>query len=195
MENKNKKIYIIIIAVLSVVVALLVVLLLLRNNSDKNDEKETTETTNNILEYFTGGDEFVNDYYEDEYYEDDSIVYSEEELIYFEAENMLASGNKAKAAILFGQAANYGYSDARERSLLLWDEIADRKQSVSAGFYHTLGVNADGTVSAVGFNNEKQCNVFGWRDVVSVSFISWLPLFSWEFWASSEGLYAGYGTP
>ena len=41
--------------------------------------------------------------------------------------------------------------------------------AVSAGSYHTVGLKADGTVVAVGYNDNGQCDVDGWTDIVAVS--------------------------
>ena len=40
---------------------------------------------------------------------------------------------------------------------------------VAAGTHHTVGVKSDGTVVAVGNNDDGQCNVGGWTDIVQVA--------------------------
>ena len=40
---------------------------------------------------------------------------------------------------------------------------------ISAGLYHTVGVKTDGTVVACGDNDDGQCNVSVWRDMVAVA--------------------------
>ena len=40
---------------------------------------------------------------------------------------------------------------------------------VAAGDFHTVGVKADGTVVAVGMNDNEQCNVSGWTDITHVA--------------------------
>ena len=35
--------------------------------------------------------------------------------------------------------------------------------------YHTVGLKADGTVLAVGYNNYGQCNVSSWSGIVQVT--------------------------
>jgi alpha-tubulin suppressor-like RCC1 family protein len=40
---------------------------------------------------------------------------------------------------------------------------------ITAGGDHTAGLKADGTVVAVGSNDEGACNVSGWRDIVAVA--------------------------
>ena len=41
--------------------------------------------------------------------------------------------------------------------------------SLTAGGYHTVGLQSDGTVVAVGKNDEDQCGVGGWKDIVAVA--------------------------
>jgi len=40
---------------------------------------------------------------------------------------------------------------------------------VAAGGLHTVGLQSDGTVVAVGWNNNGQCNVTGWTGIVQVA--------------------------
>ncbi|GEM_PF-4206681 len=47
--------------------------------------------------------------------------------------------------------------------------INTRYGSISAGGYHTIGLKEDGTVLAVGNNDNGQCNVEQWKDIVSIS--------------------------
>ena len=85
---------------------------------------------------------------------------------YAEAEQMLAGGQKAEAALAFGRLA--GYKDAGLRSRELWNAFAVR-ETVSVGSYHTVGLKSDGTVVAVGYNKYGQCDVSNWTDIVAVS--------------------------
>lgn len=41
--------------------------------------------------------------------------------------------------------------------------------AISAGDNHTVGLKADGTVAAVGNNDDSQCAVSGWTDIVAIS--------------------------
>ena len=91
---------------------------------------------------------------------------SPEEEAYLQAESLLAEGKLGEAAIAFGKLS--GFSDARERSFAIWEQITAR-DTVSAGGAHTVGLRADGTVVAVGDNGRGQCNVSGWTDVVSIA--------------------------
>jgi len=89
-----------------------------------------------------------------------------EEEAYLHAEALLAEGKLGEAAIAFGKLS--GFSDARERSFAIWDKIAVR-DTLFAREYHTIGLRADGTVVAVGYNYNGQCNVSVWTDVVAIA--------------------------
>lgn len=41
--------------------------------------------------------------------------------------------------------------------------------TISAGEDHTVALKSDGTVTAVGRGNDKQCSVYDWTDIVAVS--------------------------
>ena len=85
---------------------------------------------------------------------------------YIEAEQLQEQGKTAEAAIAFGRIA--GYKDAQERSLALWNDVAQR-DSIGAGDFHTIGLKTDGTVCAVGRNTDGQCDVSDWTDIIAVS--------------------------
>ena len=85
---------------------------------------------------------------------------------YAAAEALANHGEKGKAAIAYTKLGDYG--DAKERSRQLWSEAAQR-DTVSAGDCHTVGLKADGTVVAVGSNEDGQCNISGWTDIVAIS--------------------------
>ena len=91
---------------------------------------------------------------------------SPEEAAYLEAGQLLADGETAQAAMAFGKLGDY--RDARERSFAIWAEIA-RRETISAGNTHTVGLKADGTVVAVGNNDYGQCDVVSWQDCVAIS--------------------------
>lgn len=66
---------------------------------------------------------------------------------YVTAEKLLAEGKKAEAAMMFGSAGNY--SDARERSFALWDEVANRDTLAAGGSNH-VGESFFGGISKTG---------------------------------------------
>ena len=82
------------------------------------------------------------------------------------AEQLQKNGETAKAAIAFGKLGDY--RDSSERSQVLWDVVAVR-DTVSAGGAHTVGLKSNGTVLAVGDNDDGACDVSDWTDVVAVS--------------------------
>mgnify|MGYP004467647839 CR=1 FL=1 len=86
------------------------------------------------------------------------------------AQSLLAAGDNISAAIAFGQAGDY--QDAKQQSMDLWNTFAVR-ETVGAGDSHTVGLKADGTVVAVGYNNHHQCEVDDWQDIVAVSAGGW----------------------
>lgn len=100
----------------------------------------------------------------------DEVPEDSNQVSYSQAELLLASGDKAGAAIAFGKIADY--KDARERSFALWGEVAGRS-TLSAGYWHAVGLKADGTVVATGRNDEGQCDVSDWADIVAVSAGYW----------------------
>ena len=84
---------------------------------------------------------------------------------YLEAVMLMDERDTVQAAMAL---AKVDYKDSEERSKALWNEIAVR-ESVSAGFWHTVGLKPDGTVVAVGGNKYGECTVAGWKNIVSVS--------------------------
>ena len=88
------------------------------------------------------------------------------EAYYAQAESLLSAGKSKEAIVAFWASDNY--KDARDRVLPLWDEIAIRG-TVAAGISHTVGLKANGTVVAMGYNGEGQCDVDDWTDIVAIS--------------------------
>ena len=156
-EAKDRKIVITALAIAAVLVLFLVLLFAVIIPSVKYskalDLAESGEHEEAIALYIELGD-----------YKD-----SEEQIkkAYYEyAEELEAYGDFVNAIANFNKAGDY--SDARERSFALWDEVAVR-ETISAGRYHTVGLKSDGTVVAVGENDDGQCDVDGWTDIVAVS--------------------------
>ena len=87
-------------------------------------------------------------------------------LAYDKADTLAKDGEIAMAAIAFGKLDDY--NDARERSFELWDRIAVL-EPLSADRSHTVGLKADGSVVATGFNESGQCDVSNWTGIISVS--------------------------
>lgn len=81
---------------------------------------------------------------------------------YAEAYELEETGRIAEAAMAYYRLGE------RERSLALWDEAAVR-DSISAGYDHTVSIKADGTVVAVGNNEDGQCNTSAWKDIAAIS--------------------------
>ena len=87
------------------------------------------------------------------------------EAYYAQAESLLSAGKSKEAIVAFWASDNY--KDARDRVLPLWDEIAIR-DTVAAGIWHTVGLKANGTVVAMGYNDYGQCDVDDWTDIVAI---------------------------
>ena len=85
---------------------------------------------------------------------------------YAAAEELLAAGDYAGAAIAFSQAGDY--LDAPQRCMECWDAAAVR-ETVCAGAMQTVCLKSDGTVMAVGSNMYNQCDVSGWENIVAIS--------------------------
>ena len=85
---------------------------------------------------------------------------------YRQADLLVDEGKYAEAAMAFGKLGDY--SDARQRSMGIWDAIAKR-ETVSACSGHTIAVGEDGKVYAAGVNEVGQSNVSQWTDIVAVA--------------------------
>jgi len=48
-----------------------------------------------------------------------------------------------------------------------------RYEAVAVGWCRTIGLKSDGKVEAVGRNNEGECNVSVWQDIVAVASGDW----------------------
>ncbi|MBP3685368.1 MAG: TIR domain-containing protein [Oscillospiraceae bacterium] len=84
---------------------------------------------------------------------------------YDAAAALAESGETAKAAIAFGKLKSY--SDAQERSQELWAECG--KETISAGYYHTVGLRNDGTVVDVGSDEDGRRDTDHWKNIIEVS--------------------------
>ena len=76
------------------------------------------------------------------------------------------AGQPAAAAMSF--FAIKEHQDAAARAATLWGKLGIR-ETISAGVRHTVGLNENGTVAAVGDSGYGMCNVQGWTDIVAVS--------------------------
>ena len=47
--------------------------------------------------------------------------------------------------------------------------VRGNRNTIAAGYCHTVALKSDGTVVAAGANNYGQCNVSDWRDIVAIS--------------------------
>lgn len=84
---------------------------------------------------------------------------------YAAAETQLREGNIAEATIAFGALGDY--SDAKQRSMELWDETAER-HTISVG-EHSFAVKRDGTVVTTGNYAHDRYDVSDWSGLVALS--------------------------
>ena len=85
---------------------------------------------------------------------------------YQKGESLLTEKDSEAAAQAFASAV--GYQDALKRSYQIrYRDLHEGK--IAAGFAHTVGLKADGMVVAAGSNDDGQCNVRDWRDIVSIA--------------------------
>ena len=87
-------------------------------------------------------------------------------LNYNKAVSLMEDGKYYEAIAAFEALGDY--KDAQEHSFTLWVKMG-RHQTISAGFFHTVGLKSDGTVVAVGDNEYGQCDVSDWADIVAIS--------------------------
>jgi len=85
---------------------------------------------------------------------------------YEDAMALIDAGEYTKAAATLRELGNY--KDAESKARYAWAEAA-KQTTISTGYYHTVGLKADGTVVAVGANGSGQCNVADWTDIVAIS--------------------------
>jgi len=73
-----------------------------------------------------------------------------------------------KLLLELGADASQYHKDIEQRTEIRRG-ITKFQNCISAGYYHTIGLKADGTVVAVGNNDNDQCNTSSWRDIVAVA--------------------------
>lgn len=89
----------------------------------------------------------------------------ESQIQYVAAESLLAEGKIAQAAIAFNELGDY--QDAKERCRSAWDLIAKR-DVISAGQSHTVALKSDGTVFAIGDDEDGKCETSSWDNIIAV---------------------------
>ena len=98
---------------------------------------------------------------------------------YAKAEAMLAAKDYSGAITAFTALGDYRDSAARvneareKQKELRILRVENGKRSIAAGYFHTVGLRSDGTVVAVGRNEDGRCEVSGWTDIVAVAAGDW----------------------
>ena len=85
---------------------------------------------------------------------------------YNHAMNLMNSGDYQSAALIFGKLNHF--KDSEKQSYNCWAYVADR-DFIAGGDMHSLGLKSNGTVVATGRNNDGQCDVSLWTDIVAVA--------------------------
>ena len=89
---------------------------------------------------------------------------------YSAAEKMLAAEDYDGAIAAFTALGNYKDAAARaEDAAARQLEGKYARETIAAGWNHTVALRADGTVAAAGENGDGQCDVSDWTDIVAVS--------------------------
>ena len=134
-----------------------------RKKEMKNGKKNGTK---NGVELMNDGkyDEAIAAFEATNGYKDSSTQKSE---CYYQ-KALITEKNGSKTAIAMAYGAAGAYKDAKEKSFALWNKTVER-ETLSAGYEHTLGLRSDGTVAACGYNDDGRCDVSDWQDIVAVS--------------------------
>lgn len=85
---------------------------------------------------------------------------------YLKAEELLAQGDVAAAAIAFGKLGDV--LNARERSFELWDQVR-KYNTISASYQYTAVVCPDNTVKAYGDDLSAYHEIYEWTDIVEIA--------------------------
>lgn len=88
---------------------------------------------------------------------------------YNRAESLMASGYYYEAMDAFEALGDYKDSSNKSEECYLRYLRELKMQPISAGYYHTVAIKADGTVVAVGDEENDKLNVNNWKDIVSVA--------------------------
>lgn len=88
---------------------------------------------------------------------------------YNKAMDLYNSGNYEEAIEAFEDLN--GYKDSKDKIISSLAKVSSSlpNGTLDAGNYHTVGLKADDTVAAAGKNEDGQCDVSGWSDIVAVS--------------------------
>lgn len=85
---------------------------------------------------------------------------------YENAIDLMNKGESYQALKEFAELGNYRDSEQYFSDIM---KNIDRDTTVSVGHGHVVAIKEDNTVIATGLNNDKQCDVDDWSDIVSVS--------------------------
>lgn len=167
-KQKNKKIQKIVISVVCSIVVILVLLITVIIPTMKYNNAVSLMEEGKYKEAIAAF-EAMNGYKDSDVQIENAIAAAENgklEDVYRTAEALAESGETAQAAIAFGKLGEY--KNATGRCMELWSQVKNLT-TIDAGVSHTVALCSDGTVVATGENENSQCNVGDWTDIVSVS--------------------------
>ena len=84
---------------------------------------------------------------------------------YNKATELMAQEKYSEAEDIFTSLGDFKDS----QKLAFTNKVKINNYPISAGFFHTIGLKADGSVVAIGANNHDQRDVSDWSDIVAVS--------------------------
>ncbi len=79
--------------------------------------------------------------------------------------DLMDNGEYAEAAKAFSSSGHYKDSIKKRTECIR----SFHSQTISAGYFYTVGLKSDGTVVAVGYNDGGQCDVSSWEDIIAIS--------------------------
>lgn len=85
---------------------------------------------------------------------------------YNAAVQLMEEGQNAEALSAFSSLNGYRNSNEHIQEILKKIAVSS---TMSAGWSHTVGIQADGTVVAVGDSDDGRLHVYPWRDIISVA--------------------------
>ena len=89
---------------------------------------------------------------------------------YNNAVAMIENGQYYEAIIAFAELEDYKDSKQKHDEILMnLQKTNNNQKNILLGSYHTVGLKKDRTVVATGNNDDGQCDISGWKDIIAVS--------------------------
>ena len=81
----------------------------------------------------------------------------------------LINTNRLYEALHAFRIVGKGYKDIDSQLSFLEEIVSGNAAKISTGNHHTVGLKTDGTIVAIGGNDDGQCNIDDWCDIVLIS--------------------------